>query len=702
MLRIFVLIYVCLISVVSINAKEISFFVTSNLEGRFYLDSERKDDPVLSTIQSYYKEKSKINSLQFIDMGNAFFPGTLSRYSKGSIMYDCLLLNGCAASLVASEDLMLRVDVLKQLENERERILLSSNILKNNEDVFLPYVIVKPDGVRIALIGLSNDSATIDAADKRVSSIVYKDYLQAVNDTISRIKETQAVDYIIVMSGLAMEKNMNILRSSDEVSFIISGGDSRGEIEGGIASRVILPDGRTVLMTDARKGYYMLHCEADAKLTVSDFVYHEPLQYEVKDPEYIRFMQRLNLWKSSFVEQQSAQKIEINENGSAFGSDYVAELMRYRYKTEIGIAAKNTVLWDESLQPQTYPDIYDAIKDDHIIYTYRVKGSILKIINSDSTMIVAGLTDGMVKRYPVDDSRDYTVASTQRVFERVMKYDDSLNYRNRWDTVSDIVANDYKTKDLCGMNGYAFMGNRISMYVKVVLSHKINNEEVTKGDNVSVPAGMASITFKQWGYEDKADIVFYNQYHSLTLSPYINFVQQKKEEKDKEYLKNTLRGTGLYQLNVNQNIQPYLKTQYETIVKKEEDGLRPVLRRNTAGCIFMNQYFRVSLGAGMEKMIHDEKEPAVYGYELGAMALYTFFGMVAYSFEFNSFISRSVKEGSDYSRYDYTHGLSLKLNPYLALTTKYKKYRYKDNELHESYTDKVMSLSLDVNVNWKM
>ena len=152
-------------------AERISVIITSNLEGRTMLQGEDYDrsDELLLLGQSILYEKNRNRGDLYVDLGNAFYPGVLSKYSYGSVMMDFFGFFQCNGALVSSKDLRIGVDNLKFLRKSRTTKLLSSNIVRDTKQVFDPFFIHQKGNQKTAFIGVSSKKIQFEIAEKKCS-----------------------------------------------------------------------------------------------------------------------------------------------------------------------------------------------------------------------------------------------------------------------------------------------------------------------------------------------------------------------------------------------------------------------------------------------------------------------------------------------------------------------------------------------------
>ncbi len=109
---------------------ELTVIMTSNLEGRVSTREINEDDDFFLKLgQSILAEKRRSGADVYVDLGNAFYPGPLSRYSFGSVMMDFLESMECSATLISSRDLRIGIDNLEFIKSDKRTVLLSANII---------------------------------------------------------------------------------------------------------------------------------------------------------------------------------------------------------------------------------------------------------------------------------------------------------------------------------------------------------------------------------------------------------------------------------------------------------------------------------------------------------------------------------------------------------------------------------------------
>jgi len=695
-------ILILILSTIPVIAEEqaVNFLLTSNLNGRFAVSAQDQvtQDPMLLMAQSLVHEQKSHPADLYLDLGNAFYPGLLSRFSHGSVMMDFLDYFDCTATLVSSMDLNIGVNNLEFLAKKKNTRLLSANVQKYGKSVFLPFFIHLLKGKKYAFIGISSEKGFFDIAEKKLLDVTLKNYDAALHDVISGL-ENENIDYIVLLSGRSYSDNFTIMEKYKQISLCISGGDATGELYAVKAERVDIGQGRSLVTLINPEGFYSLSLSPGDSLAVKELKFIPPGKYPVRDKSYLEFANRLTLWKEKFAQEGDVEIIKDADCDAYMDDARTAQLLRHRFGAEIAILEEKSINSCKISGRITYSDILRMVNNEFPIFTYKISGSDLKkVIGNKKNFIVAG-TDGVsVQGYPIEDKRQYLICSPQSVYDRLAKrFNKDISYNNSWETISDVIKEDLKGKRVIGYGNYGYLDNRYRTMVDVYLSNFYEHASVSRTDDMDIPPGKPAETYEKWGLEDKIDVTVYNQHHKFMFTPYLFYIRQNDD-----YFQNLLRGTFFYTYNLDPYLKPYHKSQMDTVVK-EVDDQRPLLFRETFGVLFEMDHITGKVGIGFEKQTQDPEKPLFSGIETIITAKYDFLEYLSYSLAVDNFFS---VERTDFDKHqirtEITNALSFKLNSFMAFSTKHKWFYFYTKEEDERYRDSQILLSLDLTTDFKI
>ncbi len=674
----------------------LTILATSNLRGNFSLDMDDTADPLLSIARGIIAQRAAQQVDCYVDLGNAFSPGVLSKYSYGAIMLDYFEFVQCDAALVGSRDIAVGLKNLELASRTRPTQLLSINITVDNKPIFKPYWIYKKNNYTIGFIGITSSKGIFDVAEKRVLSVSLAGYREYLSSTIAALKDMKCT-YIIILSGLSAEENMALMKEYPDVSVILAGGDASGLYYDVYAPRVDLEDGRSIITLSKSNGFYSIYLGLKQKLVCQKVIFSDT-DKKVSDSVYIDLVERINLWKERYM-GVGTSVLAQDFPATSVSSVTIAHLLRHYYNTEIAVVTVQDVFATKIAGQVTSIDVQRIIQNDYTIFTYRLSGTQIQTIRGATSLIFSGLSGGKIQGVAVHPDRMYSVASTQSAYDTIaaiLRQD--VKSRNTWTPLSVLLANDIKGNKYIANNDFSYLDNRVRLIVDINLSNMYDNSVITTDDTASTPPGMPSKTYTKWGIEDSANITLYNQYHTLTVTPYVYYMRQ-----DELYLQNLLRGTLFYTYTFNPYINPYHKSQVDTVVVKKDDGLRPLLFRETIGASFVYSYFSGRLGVGFEKQTQDPPKDMLYGAESILQMQIPFLNYFTYTFNLDNFIS--VPEGGDSTyqiRTELRNTLSIKINSWLSLSIRHRWFYYNPLDTQIPYTYTQLLISLDVKAKFKV
>ena len=678
-----------------------SILVTSNLQGKFSLDTENQEttDPLLILGQNIVADRTKGIDL-YLDMGNALYPGILSKYSSGSIMMDFLDYFSCAAVLVSSKDLQIGTKNLELLQKNKKVRLLSSNIVQDGKPIFTSWFETDIAGTRIAFLGISSKQLRLDVAEKDLYGYSLAEEIETLAPQLNDIRAA-GIKHIILLSGQTLKDTMLILETYPDIGMALCGGDYTGRFLAGKASRVDLVDGRSIVMADDSVDYYRLNLVIDGALRVQAFEPRQAQPIPTRNFLYQEFKNRLTLWKEKFQEDEERLVAKLGDMEYGVDDMRFGHLLRDRFNCELGVVEENTINRMPIRQNVRHSDFLGMVNRDYNIFLISLTGDEIKTVQRlKEDLVVAGMdadTGTQIQGSPLVGTRVYRVAASQPAVQRIQRLlGRKIDFSNTWTTVTDLLMEDLQNKRIVLREDYDYLDRRFRTTIDASMSNFIDDSSVRRGDNIETPPGQPSRSYNKWGLENTVDITTYNKYHRFIFTPYMFYSRQ-----DDNYLNNILRGTISYDYNFSEIFKPYNKFRYDTVVE-EVGGLRPSFVRETMGISAVYKYFTGKLGFGFEQEVQDPSEAALYGVEFIVGARVPFLSHFTYAFDLDTFTGIINEGGGQWqTRSEVNNGVSAKINSYLSLSFRHKYFYYDEDATGESYENSQFITSLDLKSDWK-
>jgi len=154
-----------------------------------------------------------------LDAGNALMGYWLSQASEGALTREAMDQMGYDAMAVGRLDLTMGVAHLRAIADEASFAVLSANLVRRETGlpVFNPYIVIQRDGVRVAILGLTEDVALDDAPDGESYELLPYDV------TLASYLEDMAAqsDLIVVLSHVGLLDDNLLAESFAGIDVII-------------------------------------------------------------------------------------------------------------------------------------------------------------------------------------------------------------------------------------------------------------------------------------------------------------------------------------------------------------------------------------------------------------------------------------------------------------------------------------------------
>ena len=163
--------------------------------------------------------------LLVLDAGNALLGYALSQESGGALTREAMDLMGYDAMAVGGGDLALGVAHLRALADEAAFAVLAANLVSRETGlpIFSPYVVIQRGGVRVGILGLTEDTALDQAPDAESYDVLSYD------DTVAAYIEDVASqsDLIVLLSHVGLQDDKLLAERHDAIDVIVGGRNAR-------------------------------------------------------------------------------------------------------------------------------------------------------------------------------------------------------------------------------------------------------------------------------------------------------------------------------------------------------------------------------------------------------------------------------------------------------------------------------------------
>jgi len=682
--------------------ENLKILLTSNSGAEFSTDikNQENNDKMIQLASMLSKSDG-----YYFDLGNAFYPGILSKYSFGGVIVDYFNYTKCVATLISSNDLRIGIDSFQFLKKSSKAIFLSSNITQNKRQIFLPYKIIKKGNLSIAFIGISSGRGLFNVAEKKFYKTAFLKDKNILTKIVSELKKNK-VEYIVLLSGLSDDKNFLILKNFKDLDLIISGGDHSGILKEQGVSSITFRDRRKIFIADKKNGFYKLNILLEKKrISIVDKQFVPIKNKQNSSDSFKYFISRITRWKKEFNREFNKKIAATFDKNFYISKDRIANFLRAKFSREIAIIKNKSILKKRLYGKINLKDVIASNNDNYPIFLYKITGAELaKIAILKKDFFVSGLLKNKIQGYPLDFKKRYSVVSTQSVYDVIVKLiKRKISYQNKWKNISELIIEDLKGKGKQKVflkKDFSYLENSFRFLLNFYGYIFFNKSDIKKDVNISVPPGNPEESFINWGIESKLDFTIYNRYNFFLFTPYVSYSQFNDDK-----ISNVLRGTFYYLVNLDFMFRPYHKFQIDSVLLPTGDNLRPTIIRDTLGAELKAKYITGRIGFGIDKQIVDNPGALMYGFETIIKFEISFLKYFKYILSVDSFFSIGQVENSVNSagelKGEIDNELDFKFSEILSIAIGHKFYYNYSIPLKESYFNSKFILALKINTDFK-
>jgi hypothetical protein len=672
--------------------KELTIYLTANTGGRFPLDNELQHNELMRLAAYLRSARQKNPAAYHIDLGNAFFPGKLSRFSYGSLTADYLEMLRLDAGLVAGGDLSIGAESLDYIRRARGIRLLSANIIRDKSPFFEPYTILQRGGVKTAVLGITSNKSLVNYAEAQLLALHVDPPESTIAEPLAQIA-LEKPDLTLAMTGLQLHDGIALLSQNPQIDILLCGGDAADSLGKEAVRQIELPDGRRVIAMPKDNPLMRIVLRQKGKrwlLAEAEIVNLETINEAVSlSPTFER---RLSLWQKWYANYESTLTSKISFAPFRLTPQFAADSLRVAFGCDVAFVEDEDIEAGEAAEVKNLKDIRYAVQNDYDIFTFRFLGAKLReFYHKNPKLIFSGMTAQAVTGYPIRDNVSYRLCATQRGYEYAMRGVGRPVGRNQWMGISDAISRTLEDK-ITEPDKYA--DSRFRFLALLNLSNVYETGKVVNASKIDTPPGQAADSYFKWGLENDLNFMIYNRRHSFSFNPYIFYVRQMDQ-----IIRNLLRGDITYIYNTEWYLRPYQKSRLDTVVVPVK-GQRPSFLRETLGAEFSYKVFTGRLGGGLEKEILDPVNDPNWGFEMSVGVLWPLYRNMQYKLALDAFSSRTYLDFWRH-RVEITNSLIFALAGPMTFTISHRWYYFYLGSVDDFYNSSILTLSLDVRTTWK-
>ena len=167
--------------------------------------------------------RAKQPNTLLVDVGDAPYNTNVANLFEGRPVIEIMNLMGYDAMAIGNHDFDFPFDIMERNAGLAKFPFLSANTYYKGEyPAFLkPYIIKEVDGIKIAIIGLTDDESAWYTHPRNVAGITFKDNFEAAKETVDAVKDK--ADVVIALAHLHGDNN-NLSKNVAGFDLVFGGG----------------------------------------------------------------------------------------------------------------------------------------------------------------------------------------------------------------------------------------------------------------------------------------------------------------------------------------------------------------------------------------------------------------------------------------------------------------------------------------------
>ncbi len=585
----------------------VRIYMTWNIKGQVdYSLSDTTRDGNLPRFASLYSLYSKDTGAILLDMGNTYFPATLSRFSYGSVMNEMMNSMGYDLKRLTTRDFLLGYSTLENLGSKSLYPMISTNMAMrdSSEGVFTPRYETRSEGKTLVFFALENrDPTGSPYGDEHVE---IRNEIETIREQLNAVEKTDSVITLCLCDNSLLETSPELL--SLPLDYIICGMPEASPNKGQ-RIRVSMSTGLQVLYVPRfTEGIGVLHIDSLRGDHSHKGAYFTPSLDTVQpDTGFLETaVSLINRWERIYRDELNDTVAIMDSTIKAKQKEVVGNLLREWAHTELACFEQSLVT--DAVLPDTITvrDLDRLLATAPDLLRIKLSGNALKKASRQKELFWAGVEKGKVGRRSIAGDETYSVVITEYAWE-VLKEgigDRARSVRPHYTMASVLKALRHQ---LAARNNRDYSFNRLERRWRLTGSPEaaFSRRDVNVGnpDSIRSVSGANDEPFSAWDMKLKLTLSTYNPWNHISLTSVFSYASANEQvgNNQMDYMLD-------YRFEPSFKVSPYLSTRYQSYLIPEQDRESPVRTVATAGASAQIGTWSIKVGAGTQKSIQANRE----------------------------------------------------------------------------------------------
>ncbi|MDZ7794551.1 MAG: metallophosphoesterase [Spirochaetia bacterium] len=203
------------------ETNELIILHTNDMHGRVSADDDLMGMPYLSSAVKDYRER--FENVFVLDAGDALHGRPITDKLEGRSAVELMNRVGYTAMAPGNHDFNYGYQKLIELTELMEFDLLATNVEKEGELLFKPYVVHQMGELKIGIFGLATSDTYSSTHPKNVVGIDFTDMISASEKYVEVLKNREEVDFVIGLTHVGIQSSTKIAESVAGIDLIVDG-----------------------------------------------------------------------------------------------------------------------------------------------------------------------------------------------------------------------------------------------------------------------------------------------------------------------------------------------------------------------------------------------------------------------------------------------------------------------------------------------
>ncbi len=215
---IFVFLFFTVFSVTPAGASNLIILHTNDIHGRIEMNDDLMGMPIITSIIQDYRDN--YDNVLVLDAGDTIHGRPITNSLEGRSTVEAMNMAGYDVMVPGNHDFNFGYERLLELEEKMDFDLVATNVLKDGELLFRPYVVREFADFSVGIFGLATPATYSTTHPDNIVGIEFSDMVEAARKYVDILRDEYQVDLVIALGHVGFGGDNPSTRVAQEVEGI--------------------------------------------------------------------------------------------------------------------------------------------------------------------------------------------------------------------------------------------------------------------------------------------------------------------------------------------------------------------------------------------------------------------------------------------------------------------------------------------------